>query len=317
MSSVVFNQDLIEGVNSGLPLDDETRVFEYIFSSLPDSVVVYPTENYYYFNLTAAGKTIWGNLRLDVLDRDLGVIHLGYFEYDENGKFQDREGWQKDFSKADGVDVVRVEPFLYSVTYKNRTVRFRLNDIGMARPVKAKLADFEEFVGTVFDESGLKFFLLFNKPEKHFLFVLNEDGYTPEEFAPLNGDVVTGRRTGFAFYVDVPNGRKILIAVYGENTDRNNFYDGPFDQLPDNYAAQTNISAYIQEAYPYTKGVIDRYGNFTNQEGARVVINPYSVYYEPDALSFVASCKSSQPAGAAFYACITPDFIQKGFGAEE
>lgn len=317
MSSTTFNQDFIEGLYSNVSPDQEDSVFETVFSSLPDSVTIYPTENYYYFSMTAAGKSIWGNLHLDVLDRDRGVIHLGYFEYDENGQFQDRDGWQKAYSKKDGVEVLRLEPFLYSVTYKNRTVQFRLNDIGMSPPKKSKLCDFEAFVGNIFDESGLKFFLIFNKPEKHFLYVLNEDGYTPEEFTNITDVLVTGRRTGFAFYVDSPNNRKILIAVYGKNTDRNNFYDGPFDQLPDNYASQTRIKMYMEEAYPYTKGNIDRYGNFLNQAEARVVVNPYNVYYDTSELSFIESCKSSHLSRAAFYACITPDFIQRSFNPKK
>jgi hypothetical protein len=315
VSSVNFNQHFIDGLYAGVRTDDADSVFAYVFSSLPDAVTVYPTENYYYFSLTAEGKTLWGNLRLDVLDRDRGVIHLGYFEYDENGEIQDRNGRQKAYSKKDGVEVKRLEPFLYAVTYKGRSVRFRLNDIGTAPPKKAKLADFETFLGNIFDESGLKFFLIFNGPEKHFHYVLNEDGPVPEKFLGVTNDIVRGRRTGFAFYVDTPNSRKILVGVYGENTDRNNFYDGPFDQLPDNYAVQANLKKYLEEAYPYAKGSIDAYGNFLAQPEARVVVNPYTVYYRVEDLSFVASCKASDLSPAAFYACITPDFVQRTFGS--
>ncbi|MGQ0742164.1 MAG: hypothetical protein ACT4OG_07705 [Alphaproteobacteria bacterium] len=317
VSSVAFNQHFIDGLYTKIPSGDAGAIFDYVFSSLPDSVTVYPTENYYYFSLTAEGKTLWGNLRLDVLDRDRGVIHLGYFEYDENGEIQDREGRQKAYSKKDGVEVRRLERFLYAVTHKGRSVRFRLNDIGTAPPKKAKLADFETFLGNIFDESGLKFFLIFNRPEEHFLYVLNEDGAVPETFQSVTADVVRGQRTGFAFYVDAPNTRKILVGVYGENTDRNNFYDGPFDQLPDNYAVQANLKRYLEEAYPYAKGSIDAYGNFVSRPEARIVVNPYTVYYRVEDLSFVASCKASNLSPAAFYACITPDFVQRTFGSKE
>lgn len=308
---VSFNEKFIAGLYTKIQLEEADRIFDFIFSSLSDTVTVYPTENYYYFSLNTAGKTVWGNLRLDAVDRDQGIIHLGYFEYDENGKYQDREGHEKAYSVKDGVSVKRLERFLYSVTYKDRTVRFRLNDIGMAPPRKAKLRDDEDYVGPVFDESGLKFFLVFDKTARHFMYVLNEDGMTPESFVEVDKHTVIGKRTGFAFYRDRVNDRKILIAVHGKNTDRNNYYDGPFDQLPDNYTEQTRIKTYIERAYPFLKGNVDEYGGFLNQGGARALINPYFVYYEEEELGIADYCKSLELPEHEFYTCLTPDPYQE------
>jgi hypothetical protein len=122
--------------------------------------------------------------------------------------------------------------------------------------------------------------------------------------------VLIGRRTGFAFYEDRPNRRKILIAVNGRNTDRNHYYDGPFDQLPDNYVPQINLKKYLETAYPFLKGRIDQYGGFLDQEGARALINPYTVYYEEEELGFVAYCESLELPEHEFYSCITPDAYQ-------
>ncbi|MCP4410552.1 MAG: hypothetical protein GY807_22975 [Gammaproteobacteria bacterium] len=308
---VSFNEKFIAGLYTKAQLEEEDRIFDFIFSSLGDTATVYPTENYYYFSFNTAGKTIWGNLRLDVVDRDQGIIHLGYFEYDENGKYQDREGHEKAYSAKDGVSVKRLERFLYSVTHKNKTVLFSLNDIGMAPPRKAKLREDEDYVGPVFDESGLKFFLVFNKPARHFMYVLNEDGITPESFMEVGKHIVIGKRTGFAFYCDGVNDRKILIAVHGKNTDRNNYYDGPFDQLPDNYTEQTQIKTYIERAYPFLKGNVDEYGGFLNQGGARALINPYFVYYEEAELGIADYCKSMELPEHEFYSCLTPDPYQE------
>lgn len=304
---VSFNEKFIDGLYNKLEMDDSEQIFALVFSSLKESVTVYPTENYYYYSLNTGGKTVWGNLRLDVVDRDQGIIHFGYFEYDENGKHQDREGHEKAYSLKDGVTVKRLERFLYSVSYQNKTVLFTLNNIGMAPPRRARLRGDESFVGPIFDESGLKFFLIFNKVTSHFMYVLNEDGVTPESFVELHDDILIGRRTGFAFYQDKANDRKILIAVHGKNTDRNNYYDGPFDQLPDNYAEQTHIKQYIEQAYPYLKGRVDAYGGFLDQQGSRALINPYIVYYDEEELDIVQHCKTLALPQHEFYACITLD----------
>lgn len=304
---VFFNQKFVEGLYADINLDEPDQVFELIFSNLAESVTVYPTENYFYWYFHARGKTIWGNFRLDVLDRDQGVIHLGYFEYDENGNFQDREGNDKAYSAKHGVIVKKLNRFAYSVSYKDKTVVFKLNDIGMEPPQKAKLMKDETYVGPVFDESGLKFFLIFNNTQNHFYYVLNEDGFTPDSFNSLDDHIVIGKRTAFAFYLDKANNRKILIAVNGRHTDRNHYYDGPFDQLPDNYVEETDIKKYMELAYPYTRDNIDKYGMYLDDPGARVIINSYQIYYYEDELDFVATCQQEDLAVAEFFSCITPD----------
>lgn len=307
--TVSLNQGFVEGLAGTVKLDDEMAVFAHVFDTLPDKVTVYPTENYFYWSFNANGRTIWGNFRLDAGDRDKGILHLGYFEYDENGKFQDYDGWDKAITAKDGVALKKVSRFVYTVTYKDRTVTFQLNDIGMAPPKKAKLAEGEKYIGPVFDESGVKFFLVFNEKTNHFIYIVNEDGAPPETFKVLKDKLtVIGRRTGFAYYLDKPNTRKILIAINGANARRNNYYDGPFDQLPDNYADQTNIKKYLELAYPHVKGKINKYGVLKAEKGNRVAIGSYHIYTSEDQLSFVASCaKTHKPTTAKFYACITPD----------
>lgn len=307
--TVSFNQGFVEGLYGAVKLDDEMAVFAHVFKALPDKVIVYPTENYFYWSFNAGGRTIWGNFRFDAGDRDQGILHLGYFEYDENGKFQDYDGWDKTITAKDGVALKKLSRFVYSVTYKGRTVIFELNDIGMAPPKKAKLAPGEIYIGPVFDESGVKFFLVFLTSVNHFIYLVNEDGAPPETFKALkDGHTVIGRRTGFAYYLDKPNTRKILIAINGANARRNNYYDGPFDQLPDNYVEQTNIKKYLELAYPHVKGKINKYGVLKGQKGNRVAVGSYHIYTSEDQLVFVESCrKTHQPTSAKFYACITPD----------
>ena len=308
---VGLNQDFIEGLESKVDVDKPDTVFALIFRNLPDTVTVYPTENYFYWRFTANSRIYWGNFRLDTHDRDQGILHLGYFEYDENGRFQDYDGWEKNMTAKDGVVLKKVSRFVYTVTYKGRTVTFRLNDIGMHPPKTGKLRPDEVYVGPVFDESGIKFHLIFNKAENFFLYMVNEDGGPGETYKKHDKDkaVLVGRRTGFAYYDDTPNNRKILIAVNNWNARRNNYYDGPFDQLPDNYVDQTNIKKYIELAYPYLKGRINKFGHVNGEKGSRVAINAYSYYEDESQLDFIASCRKTFPGGPSpkFYACIAPD----------
>jgi hypothetical protein len=309
---VHFNQEMIEGASTEFDLTDSGAVFELVFSQLPETVRVYPTENYFYFNFAANGQTIYGNLRLDARDRDKGVIHLGYFRFDESGRSQDRIGHTRQLNATDGVVVERRGAFEYTVTYGSsggRTVRFLLNEIGMAPPKRSSLRESEVFVGPVFDDSGLPFFLVFDREEKHFFYMLNEERRVSEKFEAVNDAVVIGRRTGFAFFDDRELRRKILVGVHHNNATRNNHYDGPFDQLPDNYVEQTRIQQFIEEAYPEAKGLVDRFGVYVNQPGARLVIIPYIQYKEDKDLEFVLACQEKKGQVSSMR-CITPDLQQ-------
>jgi hypothetical protein len=306
--SVTFNEQFIQSLSVPLNLKDPMAVFDLVFSSLDDEVIVYPTENYYYFSFNTKGKTISGNLRLDASDRDRGIMHMGYFEYDENGTYEDTNGIGKDLTSKQGVVIQRAAPLIYSVTYRGKTVRFHLNDIGNDVPRKIRLRKNEVFVGPVFDESGLKFFLLFNKPHKYFMYVLNDEGRVPETFVAVGRDVLVGRRTGYAFFSDTANARKILVGAHGRSVERNNWYDGPFDQLPDNYVARTRIRSYIEQAYPYLRGKVDKYGGYTSDKGSRALIFSYLMYYDiKEVKQLVHSSRTSRLTKDEFYAAITPD----------
>lgn len=309
--AVETNQSFIEGLRSPFDFEDPIAIFETVFASLPSRVKVYPTENYYYWRLNAAGRTLAGNLRLDAGDRDRGILHIGYFRYDENGQFQDRRGQGRPLSAEDGVRVERRGDFLYSVAYRGKEVLFELNDLGFHPPSHALFRPEESFVGPIFDESGLRFALVIDRTTQHFFYVLDEDGEIPETFVPAGDGLVIGQRTGFAFFLDEAHQRKILVAIHSAGMDRNSYYDGPFDQLPDNYVEQTGIQAYIESAYPHARGRIDRFGVYTDDQDARVAIMPYHVYSRREDLSFVESCRGSHSEDKEFLVCVTPDYRQR------
>src|SRR5205814_1631493 len=116
------------------------------------------------------------------------------------------------------------------------------------------LADDEVFVFRTEDESTVQFHLLFNTRTSNFSFVANEDEKPLDQIEMINDTLALDRGTGFLFYVDAEHSnRKILIGVYRRNCAQNNYFDGPADQLADNYIPNVpEYKTYLNAAYPFT-----------------------------------------------------------------
>ena len=286
---LLFNQKLVEGLTTeSVDLSDVDAVFWHIFSRLPDQVTVYPSENYYYFIMYTDRRQLWGNIRLAAGRRDRNVLSFAYFEFRETPYVTEpRVSSSKFFTEADGLRIEELDPFTYKVRYNQKEVVFNLHKLSQEPPQLFTLGDNETSVMRTFDESGYQFFLVFNEDKNFFNWVLNEEEPFSDVLVPLQDDLLVGRKSGFAFWVDRAHGdRKILIAIRGANATRNDYYDGPFDQLADNYVEQTNISEYMQRAAPSLRGRIDKYGYFTDRDRpSRVSISPYYVYFSGQALN--------------------------------
>ncbi len=300
------NQSYIEDVRRRPTLDihDPMSVFSFILSKLPSEVRVYPTENYYYFTFFFRGVSFAGNLRLAADDRDNGNIHFIYFR-DYTGWFSEEAGQYRVLNGSSGVKVEKLESLAYRVSYRGLSVVFRLNDLSDVAPPKNTLRDGETFIGPVFDESGLQFFLIYNPKIKMFHYILNEATILPDRlFASNVSDrILIGNRTGFAFYKDKFGDRKILIGVYNGNANVNNYFDGPFDQLPDNFLKGDKLRKAILEVDPKLEGQIDRYGNMPDKQN-RYMIAPYKHYWlESDLLVFDTCATKNEQRKEAYYAC--------------
>lgn len=290
------NEQYIEDVTrkTSLPLDDPKAMLAFVLESIPDRVKVYPTENYYYFNFHHNGVRYGGNVRLDKSDRDAGKLHFAYFpeltEWHDENKVEYRL-----FGKEDGVVVERVEPFVYRVTLGSRSVEFALNDLSKAAPPAAALGPDDQFLGPMLDESGIAFFLVFNKRLKVFHYVLNETSDVADELIPsrLSERILIGRRTGFAFYEEHRLKRKILIGVYETNADVNNQFDGPFDQLPDNFIKGNELRDAILAVEPDMTGEIDRFGGAPDGD-SRYLIGPYIHYRSEEELLPIHECATNK-----------------------
>jgi hypothetical protein len=308
------NQRYVEEVTAPSRLDvtDMKAVLRYVLASLPDEVMVYPTENYFYFGFTEGGIRWAGNLRLDAETRDLGKIHMTYFK-DFTAWQQDETDYTKVWGADDGVMVEKVGPLAYQVSFEGRSVLFRLNDLSAVVPPEGVLLPGERYLGPVFDESGIRFFLVFRPEERQFLFVLDETVPTPDEFivSPVSDRLTLGRRTGFAFYADRMAPRKILVGVNAGATGVNNYLDGPFDQLPDNFLEGNELLDAILTVSPELAGTLDRFGN-SEDDSVRYLIAPYMQYDYEEELASVTDCVRETSAGD-YWAC----FGAGGAGGDE
>jgi len=299
------NESYVEDVTwtASAPLSDTKAMFAYVLESLPNSVKVYPTENYFYFYFYNNGTRYAGNIRLDAMDRDEGKLYFAYYADLTEAKKKTDVVYIA-LGKADGVTVEKLKRLVYRISYGQKSVVFSLNDISNAVPPADKLGPDENFLGPIFDESAIRFFLVYNKKLKIFHYILDETMKPSDEYFPSmrTERILIGRRTGFAFYRDHRLNRKILIGVSKANVGANNYLDGPFDQLPDNFIEGNELREAIIEVEPSLAGKIDRLGHFT--DGDRYLINPYTYYRtEEDLYPFDRCAASKKIRREKYYTC--------------
>jgi hypothetical protein len=296
------NQQFLEDIalNNTVKLD-AISVFGMVLNSLPDRVTVYPTENYYYFKFNYAGRQYSGNIRLENERRDKGQVHFAFAPEYSEWKTEEPAVF-KVLTRADGVTIEKINELSYRVSHGSKTVVFDLNDLRHVKPPAGAMSSDERFIGPIFDESGVRFLLVYNQKLKAFHYLLDET-ITPNETltpSPSADRILIGKRTGFAFYRDHKLDRKILIGVYEGNSRVNNYYDGPFDQLPDNFIEGNSLRDAILDVAPQLKGRIDRYGSSFDGE-TRYMIAPYTHYQSEDDLLMFHNCATSKSVPADQY----------------
>lgn len=296
-----LNQNKIEGWYAdadGLDLTEPADVFFHVFDRLPDEVIVYPGENYYYWQLIVQGREIWGNIRLPAGRRDRGVVSFGYAQFNPYpSRGGDRKlSRAKYFTVADGVVVDKRDDFTYEVTAGKKSVVFHLNRIDQSPPDESLVRENERFIQRTFDESGIQFHLMFNTERDYFFWVLDEAVPVPDTWTELAENIVVGDRTGFVFWSDPEaGGRKVLATIRKISVLRNDYYDGPFDQLSDNYAEEIDIKSWMERAIPGIRGRIDKYGYYTDTERpSRVALSNYGTYYTfAEVIRFIENARES------------------------
>jgi hypothetical protein len=303
------NQSYVEDVTRAttLNVDDPMAVFGYVMSNLPERVKVFPTENYYYFGFMHDGIRYAGNIRLDASNRDDGKADFAYFQ-DTSQWYDDAEVKHLLLDASQGVTIEKVEPLVYRVSYQGKSVIFALNDLRNVKPPAGTLGPDEKFIGPIFDESAIPFYLVFNTRLKIFHYVLNEtDKIADSFFSPKKTDrILIGKRTGFAFYKDHRLNRKILIGAFEGNMRANNYFDGPFDQLPDNFLEGETLRDAILSVRPQLKGQIDRFGSAPDGS-IRFMIGPYLPYQAITDLDPIHVCAEKKQKQPDYYRCFVTD----------
>ena len=297
------NESMIEDLrrSAKVEISDAKTAFAMVFAKLPDEVFVHPTENYYYYSFSAGGLVYAGNLRLAARDRDNGVIHFAIFRQG-NVVSAPGEILYEVLGKPQGVSVTKLSDLRYEVRHAGKSVIFQLNDVSGVEPPKSIVADGEEYLGLVADESGLRFYLFYNRRLKLFSYVLDESGDVLDTFEPLQegSRILIGHRTGFAVYRHHHLDRKVLIGVHDANTFANNYFDGPADQLPENHIKNDNLLKAIVDANPDMAGKLDEFGYLNTGEG-RYLIAPYVQYQSEEELVGYDACASDPAVGKEQY----------------
>ena len=303
------NEAYVEEVaqTTTLAVNDPMAVFAFVLDDLPDRVQVYPTENYYYFTFIHGGTPYAGNIRIEPGDGDKIAVHFVYY--------QDLSEWRQDsplthvaLDASRGVGIEKIERLVYRLSYRGKSVIFALNDLSQVKPPEGALAPGEKFIGPIFDESAIRFFLVYNSKLKVFHYILDETVKVADEFfrSRRTDRILIGKRTGFAFYRDRLLDRKILVGVYEGNYRLNTYFDGPFDQLPDNFIEGETLRQAILEVSPGLKGKIDRFGS--SPDGAvRYLIKPYASYQNEAQLYGVDKCAQSRLRAASYYGCFVAE----------
>jgi len=303
------NQSYVEDVTRATTLNvgDPMAVFGYVLSKLPERVKVYPTENYYYFGFMHNGIRYAGNIRLDASNRDDGKVIFAYFE-DTSQWYDEAPVEHAVLDASQGVMVEKVEPLVYRISYQGKSVVFALNDLRNVKPPAGSLGPGETFIGPIFDESAIRFFLVYNSKLKAFHYILDETETVADSFFPSNRSdrILIGKRTGFAFYKDHRLDRKILIGAFEGNMRANNYFDGPFDQLPDNFIDGETLRQAILQVQPALTGQIDRFGGAPDGS-IRFMIGPYLPYQAITDLDPIHTCAQKKQKQPDYYRCFVTD----------
>lgn len=307
-----LNQDEVENTLTQQSFDiaQPITVFESVLRALPKKVTVYPTESYYYFSFFHKGVNYNGNIRFDAFDQFDGKVHFAYTQEYVLWRKPEEPAYQK-LGPEQGVKVEKIDKLNYKLTYKDVSVDFVLVDLSDVKPPETMVRPDETYIGPVWDESGIQFYLFFNKTAKVFLYVLNEQGaktdvFEPTEFSP---EITVGARTSFAFYKDKLMDRKILIGVFAGNSQVNNYFDGPFDQLPDNFIEGNTLHDALLQIGPWMEGKIDRYGSVPDGS-ERYAVTPYMYYDRLEDMKSIEECAKGNDDPEKYFGCfniVMPD----------
>ncbi len=280
-AAVRFTEPIVASLSQPL------EVFRALFVEMPARISILPSENCLYFSFSDPSQTEYrGCLSIRLRPEEAGGLRFFYKRADHG----DGQGHAEFLSADEGLCLMRLGQFWYSLELDGKKVDFDFQQLPLVKPSRSILRSSELYLGPAFDESGVQFSLLFDQETSCFLWILNDDFPTYDTFASASCNLELGHRTKFAFLRDDRNRRRVLVGVSKTEVQANSYYDGPFDQLPDNYIAtgEVELQKYIELNNPDRRGQIDEFGFFNLAPAYRVAIMPYHLYDQPSDLGPLA-----------------------------
>jgi hypothetical protein len=301
-----FNQRDVEATRARvLDTGDPGGVLEFVLSATDPAITVYPTEGYYYFEFQNGPQLVKGNIRFDVEMAAKGKLAFAYYTPTIYGAGE-ASTFFRWMSSDDGLELSTVSPFEYRLNYRGIQRRVHIFDGTDDRNGRRPVGRHEQYLGPVFDESGVRFHLVFSNRSNRFAYVRNDNLGPAEGYTQLNGSntISVGDRTSFVYALDRENDRYILIGVRYINLRLNNYFDGPFDQLPDRFMDGVLIQQLIEKATPSLRGRIGPRGIFLAEDDTRVAIAPYREYLSIEEFNSLSECLEGPAPSTPFEDCL-------------
>ena len=304
----LLNEDMIRDVSApgeAEPCDPYSVLYD-LFRQISPKATVYPSENYYYFAFYRGGDSYSGSLRLSAGTRDEGILEFACYKTITSWhKTALSDTVIKYLKKSDGLVLRKENRFAYSASFRGIKVEFLLNRINQD-PKNIPLAADEEFVGRLLDDSGVMFALIYNRPQKVFYYILDENGEAHEPLTAIRNNAYISARTGFVYARDDLLHRYILFAVNAQEMFDNTPYDGPFDQLPENYFAELKFWSFVFDSNPRLAGEISKNGEFFGLKPPIIYgVVAYRQYILKEDMDFIDACVRKHADRPGRLLCLT------------
>lgn len=279
------------------------EVLDDVLASLPPETLVSPSEGYCYTKLFYRNAEVQVALNVAKSNTDRGVVTIGYNAVSRIPGLATTEtlGGEMEIGSEQGLSVSRSGDTVV-LSRGGLTRRLRMLPAESFQLPTAEQPD--GYLFTAFDESGLQFHLVFRSQEKRFRWLLDERTAGAETWLKA-GRMAFGIRTGFAFW-ETQDSERVLVGVSRTQVGENSWFDGPFDQLPDDVIDHSDrFSQALESALPELKGKVDRHGRYLGDSGSRVAISPYQMYGSMDGFAAEAESLAKSKGEAACLAALT------------
>lgn len=278
---VFLNSDYIKG----MAICEDTTfngTIKYILKVLPETIRVYPTENYYYFIVPYCGNLLKGNMKFDFFYGNTYLVRIGYESY---ANISIINNIKIDTFKFKEWKIKQIDKLSPEGTFTNVRISIEIGDTLIDKivsffslPMKyAKFPDSYKIIFNTMDESGFIFTLTYNEDINNFVWFLNDRQFIRFKINKYKGPIYFEPISGFLFAK--VNKKYVLVGVPLLNVVENNWWDGPFDQLNDR-SWNPQIKKYIQKVYPSLGSEVDIY--LYKEDKRRVTTASYLRYYNPE-----------------------------------